>query len=118
MNLLAKYLQKRKKTTSELAKEVNTSTENLRMIKNNERLPRVDLAIRIAEALNCTVQDLWIFPVAFLFIFYIGIGSFDKRIYKEPEAKTFTWTIQMYYKTTFIWTVSKYKKAVDYNFNQ
>ncbi len=106
-NLIEKYLAKRKKSTAKLAKEVGTSAENLRMIKNNDRLPRVDLAMKIAKALKCSIYDLWIFAIAIIFVATIFFtGQFEKRT-----------KYKISYSTCFVWVVNETKKAEDYNFS-
>ena len=47
------------KTQAQVAKEVGISEVAFQMYEYGKRLPRVDIAIRIAEALGTTVEALF-----------------------------------------------------------
>jgi len=98
-NNIAFFQHKRNRKLSEIAENVNTSKENLRMIKNHDRIPGVDLAIRIADYLECSVKDLWVFPIAILLF---GIISFyylgDMQINNIKEGKLIHVSEEFFFK--------------------
>jgi len=58
-NKLKEIRIKNKLTLKDLAQKTNLSTSYLSRIENNERIPRVYNAIRIAHALNVSVEDIF-----------------------------------------------------------
>ncbi|RLC32790.1 hypothetical protein DRH14_05685 [Candidatus Shapirobacteria bacterium] len=58
-NKLKEIRCKRKLTLKDLSQKTNLSTSYLSRIENNERVPRVYNAIRIAHALNVGVEDIF-----------------------------------------------------------
>ena len=58
-NKLKEIRCKRKLTLKDLSRKTNLSISYLSRIENNERIPRVYNAIRIAHALNVSVEDIF-----------------------------------------------------------
>ena len=44
-------------TQGELAKKADTSANQISRLEKSEQLPRLDLAVRLAAALGCSVAD-------------------------------------------------------------
>lgn len=52
------------KTQAQVAKEANINVQQYQNYEYGERNPRVDIANRIARAVNSTSEELWGFGVA------------------------------------------------------
>lgn len=59
MNKIKEFRKKQKLSQSELAKSVNTKQRNISYWENEKREPKVRVAIKIAQILDTTVEELY-----------------------------------------------------------
>ena len=61
-NKLEEFRKASSLTQSELAEKVEVSRKSINSVKNGIYIPTTLLALKIAKALNCTVDDLFQLP--------------------------------------------------------
>jgi len=61
MNTLKQKLKVMGKSLGWLSKEAKISRHHLSNIANNKCLPRIDTAYKIAKAMGCNIENIWIF---------------------------------------------------------
>lgn len=59
MNKLIKVLFEKKRTQKDIAEKVGCSTTTMTAIVNDKQKPSVQLALKIAEELGSTVEEIW-----------------------------------------------------------
>lgn len=63
VNQLGKFRQAAGLTQAELAAEVSVSRKTINTVENGVFVPTTVLALKLARALNCRVEDLFSLPV-------------------------------------------------------
>lgn len=60
MNRLKEFREKRGFSQTQLAFDVNVSARHIAFIENGSRNPSIELAFKIAKALNATLEDIFL----------------------------------------------------------
>ena len=60
MNRLKEFREKRGFSQKQLAFDVNVSARHIAFIENGSRNPSIELAFKIAKALNATLEDIFL----------------------------------------------------------
>lgn len=58
-NNLKKIRLKKKMTQQKLANNINVSISQIANIENNRSIPSVEIAIKIAQVLDCIVEEIF-----------------------------------------------------------
>jgi len=104
-NLLSKIMNEKKLTQTKLAKGVGVSKVAISNIYNESAEPRVGLALKIAEFLNCQVEDLFIIPIILLF----GIMVFIAIEFEQDQEIL---------RTRFVWVINEINARAAAEVNQ